>query len=178
MLEALFGRSGKNAAADCNLTQVHHGAMTAQYFPLQSGPCETGATGAPDPRHLSRMVDTTLKEQGNTLMKAQSLVLAALAAASVCAPSFAADTPSRTVDFKPSELSMADGREALEQRVQAAARQVCRQPGLRGIDRQNAEARCRTEALGEALDSVYGKEHARMHPQRQQGRVTLAGNQR
>ncbi|MFC4725079.1 UrcA family protein [Glycocaulis abyssi] len=83
-------------------------------------------------------------------MKALPLMLAAIVAISVSAPSFAAEPPVRSVSFDTSELRSAEGRQAVEERLELAARQVCRQPGLHGLARHTHEARCRENALQDA----------------------------
>lgn len=87
-------------------------------------------------------------------MKTPHILIAALAAACICAPAMAADMPSIEVDFRTSDVQSQSGREALEQRLQAAAEDVCRQPGLRGLERRSAETHCQDITLQQALDTL------------------------
>lgn len=97
-------------------------------------------------------------------MKALPLMLAGMAAISIAAPSFA--SPSRSVEFHPSELATQAGRDAFEERLNAAARQVCQQHGIRGIKRQFIEARCQEDALERALSTLEHRSgsHAAARP--------------
>lgn len=96
-------------------------------------------------------------------MKALPLMLAGMAAISIAAPSFAADAPSRTVEFRPAELATQAGRDALEERLNAAARQVCQQHGIRGVKRQVIEARCQEDALEHARGSLEHRAGSHAH---------------
>lgn len=110
-------------------------------------------------------------------MKPLPLLLAAIAAVSVSAPSLAAAEPSRTVGFDRSELRSDEGREALEHRLENAARQVCAQPGLRGVERHMTEARCREDALERAMASVYADSPATTQTARRENiRITVASS--
>jgi len=111
-------------------------------------------------------------------MKALPLMIAALAATSLCAPAFAADLPSRPVDFHPDELSTADGRTAIEQRLETAARQVCREHGMPGAALRSSEAQCREDALQGALASLYDNRSVAQNTARNDAGVPLASNSR
>lgn len=111
-------------------------------------------------------------------MKTLPLVIAAIAATTLCTPAFASDTASRTVDVRPGELASHEGRQDVEQRLQSAARVVCREHGLRGLDRRSAETRCREEALQAALNSLYGDQNTVAHAPSRHAQMTLAASQR
>lgn len=109
-------------------------------------------------------------------MKPLPLMLAAIAAISVSAPSFAVTGPSRTVQFDRSELRSDEGREAVEQRLENAARQVCVQPALRGVERRLTEARCQQDALERAIASVYADGPTATHAARRGVQIRVASS--
>jgi len=105
-------------------------------------------------------------------------MIAALAATSLCAPALGADLPSRNVSFHPNELNTAEGREAVEQRLEMAARQVCRAHGVRSAALRLIEAQCREDALQGALGSLYGNRSMTQTTARHDSNITLASDSR
>ncbi|GGB67609.1 UrcA family protein [Glycocaulis alkaliphilus] len=92
-------------------------------------------------------------------MKALPLMLTAMVALGISAPSFAAPGPTRIVEYRAAELQSSEGRESVEARIEQAARQVCRQNALRGIERHAIEAQCREDARQHALNDLHASNH-------------------
>lgn len=109
-------------------------------------------------------------------MKTSPILAAAIAAACLGAPAFASTAPSIAVDFRASDLQSQPGRDALEARLEAAAEDVCRATGLRGLDRRAAESRCQEQTLQQALDTLYSDEYAQFDGR--EGRITVASAER
>ncbi|HCY57016.1 MAG TPA: hypothetical protein DF715_16410 [Oceanicaulis sp.] len=180
LLETLRRRSEESAAQRCTLKDIHARAIAAQSFLTQSGNRTDGYDRDTRSRHLRARLARHSRNKETHPMKALPLMLAAMAAISIAAPVMAADTPSRTVDFRPAELNSESGRQAIEERLANAARQVCREPGLRGLARQASEARCREAALQDALGELHASGHiaARAPATTREARIVLTSTSR
>ncbi|WP_158291597.1 UrcA family protein [Marinicauda algicola] len=84
-------------------------------------------------------------------MKLVTLCAASLAALCAAAPALAeTEIRSQAVDFSRSELASESGREAIETRIAAAAREVCNAPGKTDAEVRRLELECQRRAIAEA----------------------------
>ncbi|MBT2135518.1 UrcA family protein [Croceibacterium sp. LX-88] len=81
-------------------------------------------------------------------------VLAALATSAALATPALAEETEVVVSYSDLDLTDAAGAAKLEQRVDAAAEQVCSKPDLRNIKGMVAFEACKTEAKTNALEQV------------------------
>ncbi|MGY6662545.1 MAG: UrcA family protein [Glycocaulis sp.] len=111
-------------------------------------------------------------------MKALPLMLTAMVALGISAPSFAAPAPTRIVEYRAAELQSPEGRASVEARIEQAARQVCNQNALRGFQRRAIEAQCQEDALRSAHETLYGATSWMAGSRTEQGHVTFASRAR
>jgi len=102
------------------------------------------------------------------------LPIAAAAALGASVSAFAEDAPQTAVEYKMSELATQAGRDAIHQRLETAARNVCPVPGVRGLVVRQIQRACVEEALASAETELQ----QRIAAAERDGRIQLADSRR
>ncbi len=106
----------------------------------------------------------------NTLI----LPIAAAAALGASVSAVAQDAPQTAVDYKISELATQTGRDAVRERLQDAARDVCQVPHRASLQMRQLQRAC----IEQALASAEAELEQRVAAAEREGRIQLADSRR